>query len=345
VFGNLPVFDDKFPWETAQQYLEEQLLGDGLPLVIPTRSRLERMVSKVDNPCVSRGVMPPLLGELTGSVIAYNCVLAGCKVEEYPLVEAAAMACLDPEFNLLGVETTTGTAAVSIAIHGPVAQALGLNSRINCFGPGNRANACIGRALRLILLNVGGARPGVGDMATMGQPGKYTFCFAENDEDIFEPFHVRRGFRTSDSAVSVFAVSGTSEILPEGNGDTPKAILRPVAMAMVADMVQCRGAHQSIRKQQLFCLPPELAHLIKDCGWLISDISDFLFSCSHEIAGSIACTETSDLAVVFAPTDIHTIVVGGAGIKMSYLPIWAGGSKPKTIKTNNEGRASSAHHN
>src|SRR5690606_19315926 len=168
---------------------------DGLPMVPPTRRRLDRMLVGVREPDRSRGLVPPLFGDLTAAAVAYNCVLAGCVPAELPIGLSAVAAGLDPPFNLLGIQTTTGTPTAAVVVHGPAARALGMNGGTNCLGPGNRANACIGRAVQLCLVNIGGARPGVGDMATMGQPGKYTFCFAESGDSGLSPLHVRRGFR------------------------------------------------------------------------------------------------------------------------------------------------------
>ena len=164
-----PLFADDANWDTAQAVLLDAELADGLPVVVPTSARLAAMLGRRDA-AESFGFMPPLFGELTAEAVTYCCVLAGCRPAEFPVVLQAALATLQPEFNLLGIQTTTGTPTVAMLAHGPAAEALGMNAGTNCLGPGNRANACIGRALRLVLTNVGGARPLVGDMATMGQP-------------------------------------------------------------------------------------------------------------------------------------------------------------------------------
>ena len=157
-------------------------LGDGLPLVPPTSQRLRSMLAAVTDSQWSAGLMPPLFGDLRVAAVAYQCVLAGCEPAHLPIVMAAAQAVLAPEFNLLGVLTTTGTPAVAVVVHGPIAAALGVRGDGNCLGPGAGANACIGRALSLVMRNIGGAREGIGDMATMGQPAKYTLCFGESPD-------------------------------------------------------------------------------------------------------------------------------------------------------------------
>lgn len=188
--SDLPILTDDLAWEAAQEQLETAELGDGLPLVPPTTGRLAAMLRGVAQPDETLGMLPPMFGEVTPRTIAYNAVLSGCRPAELAVVQAAVMACLEPELNLLGLMTTTGSAAVATIVHGPIVQALGLNASINLLGPGNRANACIGRAISLCLRNIGGAKAGSGDMATCGQPGKYTFCFAEGDEGPYPPLHV-----------------------------------------------------------------------------------------------------------------------------------------------------------
>lgn len=307
----LPVFPEMVAWEEAQAALEAQELGDGLPLVPPTEPRLDRMLAGVTAPEQSCGQVAPLFGELTPAAVAHNAVMAGCRPAELPVVLTAVEACLAPEFNLLGIATTTGTPAVAVVVHGPVASALGLNAATNCLGPGNRANASIGRAVSLVLRNVGGAKAGTGDMATMGQPGKYGFCFPEGDDGTFPSLALRRGLDEGIDAVTVLGVSGTMEVLPTGGGDTPESILDPMAAAMAAAREVASAGRQRDLGEQFFLLPPELALQIAKKDWDIARIQDYLF-------------QAADLAR--AAEDIHPIVTGGAGVKMTHLPLWAGGS-------------------
>ena len=187
-----PLFAGDTDWDAAQAVLLDLELTDGLPVVVPTPARLAAMLAGRD-PETSFGAMPPLFGEITTQAVAWCCVVAGCRPAELPVVLEAAIATLEPEFNLLGIQTTTGTPTVAALVHEPAASALGMNAGTNCLGPGNRANACIGRALRMVLTDIGGARPLVGDMATMGQPAKYGMAFAEGAHPFAAPLHVRRG--------------------------------------------------------------------------------------------------------------------------------------------------------
>jgi len=310
-----PVVDETTAWEAAQQLLTDAELSDGLPLVPPTRRRLEAMVAGINDRSESKGMMPPMFGDITPESVAYQCVIAGARPAELPVVLLAAEATLEPDFNLLGIATTTGTAAVALCVHGPIARRLGVNSGTNCLGPGNRANASIGRALQLCLRNIGGARSDTGDMATMGQPAKYTLCFAERDDGPFPTLTQRQGLGKDASAITVMGISGTAEVLPgDGEGATPEAILQPVVAGMKAALVMSSMSRRNERGEQVFLLPLELAEKIaKHDGWDIRRIQAYMFEAGDGIAR--------------APEAIHPIVTGGAGYKMSYLPIWGGGSQ------------------
>lgn len=322
-----PLFGDNVSFEEAQAALEARRLGDGLPLVPPTRSRLDRMLQGVADPDRSYGQVPPLFGELTVSAVAYQCVLAGCAPAELPLVLTAVAASLEPDFNLLGIQTTTGTPTVAVVVHGPIAARLGMNAGTNCLGPGNRANACIGRAVQLVLTNIGGAHPGVGDMATMGQPGKYTFGFAEADDPWIPPLHVRRGLGPAMDAVTVLGVSGTMEVLPVDGGSSAEAVLRPMLEAMRGARLAASAGRERAGGEQFFLLPPEMARMIERGGWDLRAAQDFLFSESDPTA-----------RIAAAPEDIHPIVTGGAGLKMTYPPLWMGGTRSVTCAIESLGR-------
>ncbi len=310
-----PVVSDGTNWEDAQRILTEAELSDGLPLVPPTQKRLDAMIAGIAGRADSLGMMPPMFGDITPESVAYQCVIAGCVPAELPVVLAAAQALLEPDFNLLGIATTTGSAAVALCVHGPIARTLGINALTNAIGPGTRANACIGRALQLTLRNVGGARSDTGDMATMGQPAKFTLCFAERDEGPFPSFTERHGLGKDASAITVMGISGTAEVLPgDGEGATPEAILDPVAIGMRAEIVMSSQSRKKDRGEQVLLLPLELAEKIaRHDGWDLKRVQHYLFDKGGDVASS--------------PEAIHPIVTGGAGYKMAYLPIWGGGSQ------------------
>lgn len=313
-----PVVDESTGWEDAQKILTEAELSDGLPLVPPTRRRLEAMVAGLNTRTESLGMMPPMFGDITVDSVAYQCVLAGAVPAELPVVLAAATAILEPDFNLLGIATTTGSAAVALCVHGPIARKLGVNAGTNVIGPGTRANACIGRALQLCLRNIGGARSETGDMATMGQPAKYTFCFGERTDGPFPTLTERLGLGKDVSAITAMGISGTTEVLPsDGEGATPEAILDPVVVGMRAEIVMSSQSRKNQRGEQVVLLPLELAQKIaKHDGWDLKRVQRYMFDKGQDVA--------------LAPEAIHPIVTGGAGYKMAYLPIWGGGSQTVT---------------
>lgn len=315
-----PIIADGTEFESAQAALESAGLSDGLPVVPPTERRLAAMLAGVSDPALSHGFMPPLFGDLTTAAVAYQCVLAGCRPAELHVVLTAAIACLEPEFNLLGLMTTTGSAAVATLVHGPIVERLGMNASINCMGPGNRANATIGRAVSLVLRNIGGARAQSGDMATVGQPGKYAFCFAEGVGAPYAPLHVRRGLAATSSAITVLGVSGTAEVLPVEGRDTPESILDPVAASMRTSFLVNGAKKQPEPPEQVFVLPPELAHQIAAKGWDLQRICRHLFEAS----------KADGRPITTSPDTLLPIVTGGPGVKMCHLPLWGGGSRMVT---------------
>jgi hypothetical protein len=310
-----PVVAETTAWEAAQQILTDAELSDGLPLVPPTKARLDAMVAGIADRTRSHGLMPPMFGDITPETVAYQCVIAGARPAELPVVLAAAEATLEADFNLLGIATTTGTACVALCVHGPIARKLEVNAGTNCLGPGTRANACIGRALQLCIRNIGGARSDTGDMATMGQPGKYTLCFAERGDGPFPTLTERHGLGKDASAITVMGISGTAEVLPgDGEGATPEAILSPIVAGMRAAIVMSGISRKNERGEQVFLLPLEMAEkIVRHHGWDIARVQRYVFDEGQGVARS--------------PESIHPIVTGGAGYKMSYLPIWGGGSQ------------------
>lgn len=332
VFGAdaaLPLVSETMGFDETQALLAAAELSDGLPLTPPTDRHLQAMLEGVAEPDRSHGLLPPLYGDLTPRAVAYQCMLAGCIPAELPVVLTAATACLDPAFNVLGLLTTTGTPAIATIVNGPVAAKLDMNSGTNCLGPGTRANAAIGRAVSLVMRNIGGAREGSGDMATMGQPGKYSFCCAETLPTIYPGLAERQGLGTDASAVTVLGVSGTVEVLPLDDRDTPEAILTPMAAAMIATGAAASAGRARPPGQQVFLLPPELAAGVDKHGWSIGDMQTFLFeTTSIEIPGVMSINAAKPIAA--SPQDILPIITGGPGVKMTYLPLWAGGSAIQT---------------
>src|SRR5690606_10705426 len=317
------LFDDKHPWDDAQRQLMDAGFGDGLPVVVPTAARMEGMLRGMASHSV--GQMPPLFGELTPEAVAYCCVLAGCVPAELPVVLAAAAATLKDEFNLLGLQTTTGSPTVCVMVHGPIARQLGMNAEANCLGPGNRANACIGRALQLVLRNIGGARPGTTDMATIGQPGKYVFCLAEGEHPLLPSLAQRRGIRGA-SAVSVLGISGTLEVLPTDPGTDAESLLAAVADAMHGARVGGAAGRETECGEQFLLVPPEIADRIQEAGWTLPDAQRFLWERSPPGRSG------KPWPLARNAESIHCIAAGGSGIKTCALIPWGGGSESVTLE-------------
>ena len=237
--------------EQATEWLYDRGMTDGLPIILPTERRVRAMIEAggLDAQEVVGGV-PPLAGTATVEKVAVNAVVAGCLPSYFPVVLTALRAMLEEPFNLYGVQTTTNPVGPLIIINGPIRRELQINAGANVMGPGSRANATIGRAIRLILINLGGAVPGKTDMATQGMPGKYTFCIAENEEESpWEPLHVERGFRPDESAVTVVPASGNTEICGSGSHHAEDAIV-----TIPKHMVQIGTNNFAIGREELFLL-------------------------------------------------------------------------------------------
>ncbi|TYP90835.1 hypothetical protein [Blastococcus xanthinilyticus] len=313
--------------------------GDGLPVVPPTPGRLEAMLAGVAAPDVELGQVPPLFGALTVRAVGWYAVLAGCVPAELPVVVAACRAALDDSVNLLGLSTTTGAPAVAVLVHGPVARRLGMTAGAGGLGTGNRANACIGRAVSMALAGIGGATTGLTDMATIGQPAKYTCCTAEHSRPL-PSLAQRRGLGVDVDAVTVLGAGATVEVLPGEGYREPPSVLGPAAAAMAGVVLAMGDPARGALGEQFLLLPPEPAELLAMHGWGHERIAAFLFeqaSALLEVASSslafragVPAYAAPGLRVAASAADVHVVVTGGAGVKMLLLPTWMGGSRSVT---------------
>jgi len=250
--------------------------SDGLPIIAPTEERVGRMLSAIGNrdPQEVLAILPPRMGAATLEKIAINAVMAGCLPDYLPVIVAALKAMSDEKFGLRGVQSTTHPCSPLIVVNGPIAHKIGLNGKGNAFGPGVRANATIGRAVSLILINIGGAIPGEIDKSTQGQPGKYTYCVAENEEESpWQPFHVEKGFKAGDSTVTVFAAESPHNI-NEHNSVAGKGLLMTVAATMAQP-----GSNNALffTGEPVLMLCPEHADAIAKDGFSKEQIKAYLF--------------------------------------------------------------------
>jgi len=232
VFGDTIELEDDI--ETIYDFFYRQGWTDGLPIIPPTPARVRRMLEPYPgDPAEVLGTIPHLNGEATVARCAVAMVMAGCLPSQLPVVLAAVRAMQAPAFNIQAVQSTTNAIAPLLILNGPVISRLGFNCKENVFGQGNRANATVGRAIRFILLNIGGADPGKLDRATHGHPGKYTYCVAENEaESPWEPFHVDRGFKREDSVVTVVGADAPMNI-NDASSTSAEGVLHSIASAMI----------------------------------------------------------------------------------------------------------------
>ncbi len=208
------IFDFPGAHEEIDALYQERGWTDGLPIVPPTEASVAEFLRWTDRyPREVIGVLPPRQGEATVERIAANAVMAGCRPEYFPVILAGIEALTDPLFNLDSIQATTHPVATLLVVNGPIARAIGLNAGYNAFGQGFRANVTIGRAVRLVLMNVGGGLPGTGDRSTQGNPAKIAYCVAENEaENPWEPLHVEAGLPADASVVTAFGCEGPHNI-------------------------------------------------------------------------------------------------------------------------------------
>ncbi len=248
------------PWEACF----ERGWSDGLPVVPPTDERILRMLGGTERkPDEIVGSIPPNLSPCTVEKVAINAVMAGCKPEYMPVVLGVLEAALDPLFTMHGLLCTTHFSGPLVIINGPIARTIGMNSGVNALGQGNRANATIGRALQLIVRNVGGGLPGAIDRATLGNPGKYTFCFAEDESDPeWESLAERRGIARGKNAVTLFHGEGVHGFIDQ-KSRTPEELTRSLAMGLfgVGHPKLCDAGNA------VLVLTPEHYKIFRDGGW------------------------------------------------------------------------------
>lgn len=237
---------------------------DGLPVVPPTPVRVYRMLQGTRrNPGEVLGLMPPDYEPCTVEKVAVNAVMAGCRPDYLPVVIAAVEAALEPPFSLHAVVATTMFVGPVVVVNGPIRRTIGMNSGVNVLGQGNRANSTIGRALQLVVRNVGGGKPGGVDRATLGTPGKVGFCFAENEEDSFwEPLSVDRGIPRGKSAVTVFAGSGVRGVVDQSSR-TAESLVRSFA-ACLAGILHPKSYE---RVDAIVVVCPEHMRVFREAGW------------------------------------------------------------------------------
>jgi len=321
--------------EDEMEALFDRGWTDGLPVVPPTEARVLRMLEGTTRePDDVVAVAPPDLAPVTVEKVAVNAVMAGCKPEYLPVVLAAVEAACTDEFNIHGVLATTMPVGPVIIVNGPVRRRIGMNAGVNVLGQGNRANLTIGRALQLVIRNVGGGRPGEVDRAAHGNPGKLSFCFPEDEEGSpWEPLSVARGFAPGADVVTLFPGEGPRCVVDQASRD-PESLASSLASAL-------RTLHHPklvLGFDAILVVGPEHARVFRDAGWgraeVLAAIHERLTIPGSELvrgAGGIAEGVPEHLAAAtltkFRPGGLLLVHAGGgAGLFSAIIGGWANGA-------------------
>jgi hypothetical protein len=326
-------------FETFNRMAEERSWSDGLPVIPPTAKRVEKFTSRWHlDPETEVARVPPLQGVATVSKIAANAVMAGCAPEYLLVLIAALKAATIPDFRLDLIQTTTSPATTMMVVNGSEAKRLGINAGTNALGPGCRANSTIGRAFRLIAKNIGGAIPGVVDMSTQGQPAKYSFCFAENEEaSPWESCASEAGFSSGESTVIIIPSSGQLQI-PDSESKTAYDLLQTLATSLSPFGIVGHSGESILDGVLTMLLCPEHAMILAEEGLTKNEVRQKIWEQSGVEAGALSETNLKKLArlreakglpsafsrlpITKRPENIILIVVGGPGRKSSFVPGW-----------------------
>ena len=309
--------------------------SDGLPIVPPTAERVGRMLAYCDRPWHQPiAKMAPRYGEATPLRLAANAVMAGCRPEYFPLLMLAIEAMCEEPFNLYGIQATTHLCAPLVIVNGPVARELGINGGHNAFGPGTQSNATIGRAIRLALVNIGGAIPTLGDMSTFGAPSKYSYFVAENEDgNPWEPLHVERGFAREASTVTVIGAE-----CPHNVNDHESLSAEGILTTIAGTMTSTGSNDVYYDAQPLVVMGPEHAKSIAAGGYSKAQAKRFLYEHAQLPLGRFSKENIerrfrvtfkdryanagldAPVPMVQRPEDIIVAVIGGAGKHSAIVP-------------------------
>ena len=307
--------------------------SDGLPIVPPTEDAVDKFLQAAGlAPGHVLGTEPVKGGVATAEKVAINAIMAGCRPEYMPVVVAAVEAITAEEFNLHAITASTMGASILALISGPAVTELGVNSGISAFGPGHRANATIGRALRLIVINLLGSRSGEIDKATLGHPGKYTWCFGESAErSPWAPIHADMGLPADASAVTVIsALSGIQ--VGEHAANTPEGILDTFVNAFWATAPGMSAV--------LIVMCPEHVAFLRDAGWPKSRVGEYLYEVTKRPASQwsnptprshVAVGDAMASALARPESAIVTVAGADGGGWSVVIPTWSNGHRSKVV--------------
>lgn len=321
-------------FEAINDHFHAQRLTDGLPIMPPSPEAVRRMLTYTDRDAQEVvAVLPPKKGQATVEKIAINAVMAGCLPPYLPVVITAIQAMAEEAYNLYGVLATTHPCSNMVIVNGPIARELDINGGYNALGQGWRSNASIGRAVRLVMLNVGGALPGDLDRATQGTPAKYAYCLAENEaQNPWQPLHVERGFEVTTSTVTVAGAEGPHNVNDHGS-TSAEHLLNTIAGTMAT-----LGSNNVFeRGEPIVVLGPEHAALIASDGFSKAQVKAWLYEHARVLASRFspenfehyirrekdrleAITPQTRVGYGYSAEDILLLVAGGAGKHSCFIP-------------------------
>jgi hypothetical protein len=321
------------------QHALESGWSDGLPVVATTAGRVTAMLAGTSlSPDTVIGRIAPRYADATVESIAINAVMAGCSPEHLPVLIAAVRAVCDQVFNLYAVQATTHSCGTMLILSGPYADKIGVQSGAGCLGPGFRANMTIGRALRLILRNVGGALPGVTDMSTLGSPGKVAFCFAENETaSPWRPLREDLGFSPEDTTVTVVATEGPHQINDHVSDDAAGVL------ATITDTLATIGVNNAYSRgyDYFVALGPEHAAILAREGMTKDDVRQYIFEraripyerwCRGGMFGMLPqpsylshADRWTQVPLSLTADDVRILVAGGPGRFSAWMPTHCAG--------------------
>jgi hypothetical protein len=310
--------------------------SDGLPVVPPTEERLAAMLGAIRrDPEEVIGFVPPLMAPASIRAVALHAVMAGCKPEYLPVVIGATECVLEERFNLVLLQATTSAGAPFVLVNGPYAREIGLSGGMGCFGPGYRANATIGRALRLMMMNLGGGIPGVTALSGFGGPWRYTYCIAENEEESPWPSYAQaHGFGPQDNIVTAIPLEGPVLVWDDVSEEPERLVIA------IADMMSALGGGNIYRQADMaVVLSPQHAEVFSRAGMSREDTHRLLVERAGRRLGEIrrggiwrgeagaarwpfkVAVDDDDAFVpaIGQPDDLHLMVAGGSGSPSSLV--------------------------
>jgi len=333
--------DEQDPAELIEMYFRRGWT-DGLPVIPPSEKTVNAALAAADLSADEVvGEIPARNVKITADKVAINAILAGCRPEYMPAVLAAVKGICHPDFGYHGPATSTGGAAIAIIVNGPMVGRLGINAADNAFGPGFRPNATIGRAVRLLMMNTLDTRPGRLDRSTLGNPGKYTLCFGEDEENSpWEPLHVEKGFKPHESTVTVFATEGPHQIYNHLSKDP-----QTLCITMADSMANLGSMNITGQQNMVVVFAGEHQEVFRNSGWSKAQVKQCLFDHAHRSTAEIKRAgrmpgpiskkdEIERRHVVRKPDDILVVSAGArAGAFSACLPGWGGYKMTRAITT------------